>query len=252
VGGVLTPTLFLGAATGSLFATLLHQAGFGGVSPTQAFALVGMGSLLAATTHSPLLAMILVFEFSINYSLMPALMLACVVSTLVSKRLHNDSVYTEPLRRKGLQLEREDPRIGVALEKTVGDLMRQPIPPLRQDTSFQEIANRFLTCSNNFLPVVDENMRLIGVVALHDLKEYLNAGQELSGVIAFDVMRPPPKCLIPSQTLPDALPILLSSDIRNVPVVNNLSQYRLVGTIMRGEALSLLSEVISARSIPKV
>ena len=42
-----------------------------------------MSSMLAATTHSPLLAMIMAFEISGNYSLVPALMLACAVCSLL-------------------------------------------------------------------------------------------------------------------------------------------------------------------------
>jgi len=210
--------------------------------------MVAMGSTLAATTHSPLLAMILLFELSLNYSLMPPLMLACVVSTLVSRRLHAESVYIEPLRRKGLELDRESPGLGAAMERTVADLMRQPVPPLRENTSFREMADRFLTSANNFLPVINEERRLLGVVALHDLKEYLNAGQELRSVIASDVMRPPPACLLPSQRLSDALPVLLGSELRNVPVVDSPGTFRLVGTVGRAEALGLLAEAIHARS----
>jgi chloride channel protein, CIC family len=91
VGGVFTPTLFLGAAAGGLFEALLRWAGWGGDLPTGCVALVGMGSTLAATTHSPLLAVIMLFELSLNYSLMPPLMLACAVSTLVARRLHSES-----------------------------------------------------------------------------------------------------------------------------------------------------------------
>jgi CIC family chloride channel protein len=123
---------------------------------------------------------------------------------------------------------------------------------LRENTSFRDIANRFLTCGNNFLPVVDEKQKFLGVVSLQDMKEYLNAGQELNGVIAYDVMRQPPSCLTPNQRLPDVLPILLASEIRNVPVVNNLSEFRLVGTVATAEALGLLSEAITARSGPKM
>ena len=213
--------------------------------------MVGMGSVLAATTHSPLLAIIMVFELSLNYSIMPPLMLACAISTLVARRCHAESIYTEPLRRKGVELERESPKMGAATEVTVGDLMRQPIPPLRENTPFREIADRFLTLPYNFLPVVDESQRLLGMVELHDLKEYLNAGHELDGVIAYDVMRPPPACLTPNQKLPDVLPILLASEVRNVPVVNNLSQCRLVGTVARAEALGILSEAIAAGSTGK-
>jgi chloride channel protein, CIC family len=252
VGGVFTPTLFLGAGLGSLFGALLHTPQIDTTLPTGAFALVGMGSVLAATTHSPLLAILMIFELSLNYSIMPPLMLACAISTLVARRLHPESIYTEPLRRKGVELERESPQLGAATQTTVADLMREPVPPVRENTSFREIADRFLTLPNNFLPVVDENKRLLGMVALHDLKEYLNAGQELSGVIAYDVMRPPPTCLTPNQKLTDVLPILLASEVRNVPVVNNLSEFKLLGTVARAEALGLLSEAISVRSTPKI
>jgi CIC family chloride channel protein len=133
---------------------------------------------------------------------------------------------------------------------TVADLMREPVPPLRENTSFRQIAERFLTCSNNYLPVVDAKQRLLGMVALHDLKEYLTAGEELSSVIAFDIMRPPPQCLTPAQKLPSVLPALLASEVRNVPVVNNQHEFRLIGAIARAEALGMLSEAISARSAP--
>jgi chloride channel protein, CIC family len=248
VGGIFTPTLFLGAALGSLFEVLLHKANWAQLLPTGSFALVGMGSMLAATTHSPLLALIMMFELSLNYSLMPPLMLACAVSTLVARRLHRDSVYTEPLRRKGLELDRESPRLGAAMESTIGDLMRPPVPPVQENATFREIAERFLRSSNNFLPVINPAQELVGVIALHDLKEYLKAGDELTGVIALDVMRPPPCCLTPGQRLHDALPILLSSELRNVPVVSNLTEGRLIGAVERAEILGLVSEAITVRA----
>ena len=247
VGGVFTPTLFLGAALGGLFGATLHAAQLTTL-PTAAFALVGMGSVLSATTHSPLLAMIMVFEISLNYTLMPPLMVACAVSTLLARRLERETIYTEPLRQKGLATERETGEGGETTRQTVGDLMRDPVPPLRQTATFREIADRFLTSPHNFLPVVDDHRALVGLVALHDLKEYLNAGQELSGVIAYDVMRPPPVCLTPNQSLVDALPVLLTSEQRNIPVVNSLKDRQLVGTVARAEALGLLSEAIAPRS----
>jgi len=245
VGGVFTPTLFLGAALGSAFGMALHQLGQAQGLPTTAFAVVGMGSVLSATTHSPLLAMILVFEISLNYSLMPPLMLACAVSILVTRRLHGESVYTEPLRLKGLAMERESTRVGVATEQTVGDLMRAPVPPLRETAKLSEVADRFLTSSYNFVPIVNAGQQLVGVVALHDLKEYLTSGHDL-GVIAYDVMRPPPPCVTPNERLLDALPVVLASELRNIPVVNNLKENRLVGSLVRAEVLGLFSEAIAS------
>jgi chloride channel protein, CIC family len=251
VGGVFTPTLFLGATLGSGFGGLLHSTELAGELPASTFALAGMGSLLAATTHSPLLAMIMIFEISLNYSLMPPLMIACVVSTIVARRFHKESIYTEPLRLETLAAERESMQVGAAMQKTVGDLMGAAVSPIRETATFREIADRFLSSPNNFLPVVDGTGQLIGLVALQDLKQYLNRGEELSAVIAYDVMRPPPLTLTPNQPLVTALPVLLASEQRNIPVVNNQKNQRLIGSLPRAEVLGLFSEAIAVGTTPK-
>ncbi len=248
VGGVFTPTLFLGAGFGATFALLLQQLGAGEDLPIAAFAVVGMGSMLSATTRSPLLAMIMVFEISLDYSLMPPLMLACVVSMLVARRLHPASIYTEPLRRKGLIMPQEPTASEAAAERTVGDLMRAPVPPVRETATLREIGDRFLTGANNFLPVVDAKSQLVGLVALQDLKQYLGADEEFRGVIAYDFMRPPPPCVTPSQRLVEVLPVVLASEQRNIPVVSTLTENRLVGALPRAEVLGLFSEAIAASS----
>jgi CIC family chloride channel protein len=245
VGGVITPTLFLGAGLGSLLGMALQH---GGLAPPHLpiglFALAGMGSVFAATTRSPLLAIVMILEISLNYSIMPALMLGCAVSTLVSRSLHPDSIYTEPLKLRSLEVEAS--RLGVATEQTIGDLMREPVKPVRENTALPDIAARFLSSTNNFLPVVNGRFRLVGVVALQDLKEYLTQGNELAAVIAEDIMRPIPPCLRPGQKLLDALPVLLASEMRNVPVVSTFEEQRLVGSVPRAEALAALSEAIAA------
>jgi CIC family chloride channel protein len=247
VGGVFTPTLFLGVALGSIVGQTLHTLGMAGSLPISAFALAGMGSVLAATTHSPLLAMIMVFEISLNYSMMPALMLACAVATLISRRLHANSVYTEPLQRKGLLGEAEPALLGAAIQRRIGDLMREPVPAVRETATFQELGQRFLTSPYNFLPVVDNDGRITGAVALQDLKGYLNAGHELQAVIAYDIMRPPPPCLTPNQLLHEALPIILAAELHHIPVVSSLVERRLVGSIIRAEALGTLSEALAPK-----
>ncbi|MGD0410973.1 MAG: chloride channel protein [Verrucomicrobiota bacterium] len=245
VGGVITPTLFLGAGLGSIVGLELHHAGLAPAQmPVGIFALVGMGSVFAATTRSPLLALVMILEISLNYSLMPALMLGCAISILVSRGLHPHSIYTEPLRLRSLEVESS--RLGAATEQTIGDMMRAPVPPVRENAALPEIAERFLGSPNNFLPVVDGQGRLTGVVALQDLKEYLGAGRELRAVIAADVMRPLPPRLCPGQRLLDALPVLLASEQRNIPVVNNFEEDRLIGSMPRAEGLAVLSEAISA------
>jgi CIC family chloride channel protein len=178
---------------------------------------------------------------------MPPLMLACAVSTLVARRLHPDSIYTEPLRVKGIVAGLEQERYGEATQTFVGEIMREPVPPVRENVGFQTLAERFLTSTNNFIPVIDGDQKLVGMVALHDMKEYLHTGHEMNGVIAYDLMREAPATLTPNQKLVEAFPTLLQSELRNVPVVNNRIENKLIGSVSRAEALALISEALAAR-----
>ncbi len=86
------------------------------------------------------------------------------------------------------------------------------------------------------------------MIALQDLKEYLGSGEEVLGVIAYDLMRPPPACVTPNQKLHEVLPVVLASEQRNVPVVNTLKENKLVGALVRAEVLGMFSEAIAASS----
>ena len=245
VGGVFTPTLFLGAGLGAAFGQALDLFDFADKTPTVAFALVGMGSVLAATTRSPLLAMILIFEISLKYELMPPLMIGCVVATLVSQKLHKASVYSAPLHRRGLVVDQESRRMGSATDRCIGDVMVGPTSPIKETSSLPEISEIFLHSPRNYLPVLSIDKRLVGVISLQDLKAHLNAGDELRAVIALDLMRPPETFMTPNRRLMEALPEIMGSEMEMIPVVNSNREMRLVGSVSRSETLGLMSEAIA-------
>ena len=64
-------------------------------------ALVGMGAFLAATTHAPIMAIIMIFELTLDYQIILPLMLACVVGYYTSVNIEKRSIYAEALKRKG-------------------------------------------------------------------------------------------------------------------------------------------------------
>jgi CIC family chloride channel protein len=101
-GGVFTPSLFLGAALGGSVGQLVLRAGLPSSQGTvAAYALVGMAAMIAATTHAPLMATVLVFELSGDYAIVLPLLTACAIATVLSRRVHRESIYTEELRRRG-------------------------------------------------------------------------------------------------------------------------------------------------------
>jgi CIC family chloride channel protein len=249
IGGVFTPTLFLGAGLGAAFGQALGLLDFAKGTPTAAFALVGMGSVLAATTRSPLLAMILIFEISLKYELMPPLMIGCVMATLVSQKLHKASVYSAPLHRRGLVVDQESRRMGSATDRCIGDVMVGPTSPIKETAALPEISEIFLASPRNYLPVLSADNRLVGVISLQDVKAHLNVGDEMRAVIALDLMRPVDTVLTPNRQLMDALPEIMGSEMEMIPVVNSNREMRLVGSVSRSKTLGLMSEAIAKSGV---
>jgi chloride channel protein, CIC family len=101
-GGVFTPTLFVGGCLGVLWAHVLGS-WFGASAAAGSFALVGMAAAIAATTHAPLMAAVLVFELSGDYAVVLPLVLATAIASLVSRAIGVDSIYAAELRRHGVR-----------------------------------------------------------------------------------------------------------------------------------------------------
>jgi chloride channel protein, CIC family len=100
-GGVFTPTLLIGGLVGAGYAAVLASAG-ANVTPG-AYALVGLGAALAATTHAPIMAAVLACELTGDFALILPLLLACALAAGIARRLYVDNVYSSELTRRGLR-----------------------------------------------------------------------------------------------------------------------------------------------------
>ena len=106
-GGVFTPSMFLGAALGGgLASTFLEAEGAERLPVVGAFALVGMASVVAGTTHAPLMASVLAFEMSGDYTLVVPLLVATALAMATARMLRPDSIYVSELARRGITFDR--------------------------------------------------------------------------------------------------------------------------------------------------
>ena len=128
-GGVFAPSLFLGAVAGAAFGSALAQFGllpeFG--SPA-AYALVGMGAVVAGATHAPITAILIVFELTRDEYVLLPIMLAAVIATVVSQLVNRDSIYTYKLRRAGVMVGRATD-LTLLRRLRVADVTPEPLPP---------------------------------------------------------------------------------------------------------------------------
>ena len=105
-GGIFSPTLFFGGMVGLFLGGLADR-----VLPLSdiehtTLAVVGMSCCLGAVVRAPVTGILIVFELTHEFSLVPALMLGALVSQTVSRRLCRLNFYDTILRHDGHELER--------------------------------------------------------------------------------------------------------------------------------------------------
>jgi CIC family chloride channel protein len=76
---------------------LVHHVFPDATGGASSYALVGMGAVLAATTHAPMTATVLIAELTGDYFVVLPQLLACSLAATLTYRM--DSVYTRELRR---------------------------------------------------------------------------------------------------------------------------------------------------------
>jgi CIC family chloride channel protein len=245
-GGLFTPTLFVGAMVGSAYGTWIHA-----VFPTTsadpgAYALVGMGAMLAGTTQAPLTAILMIFELTGDYPIILPLMLACTTAVLTARLLGFESIYTQPLRERGV-------RMGARLEELVmdrirvDDLMRRSAPPLREDAPLTEVVRRLKEEGRKELFVVGEGERLRGSVTIGDLSEYLGTPELMETMRAGQAMYRDLPMLQREDRLSDAIARWAHVSRDRLPVVDSLEARRLVGELSSGDIFSLYNQEVLHR-----
>lgn len=104
-GGVFAPSLFIGAMLGAAFGIVVGNVDPALSGQAGAFAIVGMGAVMAGTTRAPITAGIMLFELTGDYTIILPLLLAIVVATGTSRLMGKDTIYTLKLRRRGIDLD---------------------------------------------------------------------------------------------------------------------------------------------------
>jgi CIC family chloride channel protein len=100
-GGIFSPSLFMGATVGAAFG-LGFRTVFPGIDvPPEAFALIGMAALVAGATGAALTAIVMLFEMTLDYSVVLPLTFAAAMSYGLRRRLLEESIYTMKLARRG-------------------------------------------------------------------------------------------------------------------------------------------------------
>ncbi len=244
-GGVFAPSLFLGATLGAAFGSIVQLAIPGYPIVPAAFAMVGMAAVLAGAVHSPLTAIILLFEMTNDYRIILPLMFAVVVSLIVSQRLQHDSIYELGLARKGIRLQRGRD-VEVLDTITVSEVMQTEITTLPESDPLSMAADVFAQTRHHGLPVVDARGELCGILTVQDVERVqangdnpITIGQACTHAVL---------TAFPDETIGIALRRMSTRDIGRLPVVSRDNQRQLVGVLRRSDLVRAYDIALTRRT----
>jgi CIC family chloride channel protein len=180
-GGIFAPSLYIGAMAGGAVGVLVHTYAPFPTADPGAYALVGMGALFAGIIRAPMTSVFMIFEITQDYQILVPLMLANMLSFVISRHYQHEPVYHALLRQDGIHL----PAGAVhrrAAGRTAGDVMRPAdaesftVPRhsatihVHPDHPLDLVIER-LALADGTLPVVDRRdvSRVIGVITPESL-----------------------------------------------------------------------------------
>ncbi len=233
VGGIFTPTLFVGAAVGYLFGDTAQALLPMHTSQPFAYAMVGMGAFLAAASYAPLMAILMIFEMTLSYQVVLPLMLSCVVAYVVARSVDGRSMYEITLKRHRDNEER------LRLRGThMSELIRPAETVLMEDASLEEVSALFLKYPVKYVYIVDAQQRYQGVVALQDITSWLLDKKQAAGSMARDFLRPHfLHEVTPDMSLGQALQLFLDHQGERLPVIASAEDPRLLGVVFKTSLL---------------
>lgn len=235
-GGVFLPSLYIGSVAGGLYGSIAHAVLGRVTAGSGAYALVGMAGVLAGATHSPITAMILLFEVTADYKIILPVMIVATVATMVARAFKDDSLYTLKLSRRGIALSRREDWI--MRSHTVGEVMRPHAPSLAAGTPIDAVVRHFLTYEALHVYIVDDRGQLVGSISIHTIKDpSLTALGPL--VVAADILDPNVPAVMAADTLADCIDRFLVGERDELPVVG--PDRSLVGVVSRQDVLRVYS-----------
>ncbi len=248
-GGVFAPSLFLGATTGGFLGSFIHGWFPESTASSGAYALVTMGAVVAAATHAPITAIIMIFELTQTLNIIPPLMAACVVSTLVTTFLQRDSIYTMKLRRRGIDLYEEESH-NVLKSLFVRDVIDAQPEVLAAGADFATVVERVLASEHTAFFIVDQRGNLRGVVHLRELTRMLAEQEALRPlVVAEDLADAAPPSVTEDEDLDIVMQLFSHGEVEELAVVEARNPRKLVGSVHKRDVIHRYNQEVLRRDL---
>jgi len=247
-GGIFAPSLFMGAMAGGAFGSVVHYLFPSVAVSAGAYAVVGMGAVVAATTHGPLQAILIIFEMTGDYKIILPLMITCIISCLVARKLCGESIYTFKLIRRGINI-RGGKEVTILSSIHVKDIMYHTVEMIPETFLLQDLAKKLPQSRSNNFVVVDEKEKITGVLTFLDYYDNLFNGKLDNHMMVKDIMTTDVVTVSIEDNLSTAMERITAGDYSILPVHEADDPLKLAGILTRRDILEAYDQAVIKKAI---
>jgi CIC family chloride channel protein len=248
-GGVFAPALFIGAVAGGAFGGMVHYLLPEYTATAGAYATIGIGAFLAASTHAPMTAMFLLFEMTGNYMIIVPIMLTSILGTVVASKFYRDSIDTVDFTREGIDIH-EGREVAILKSIRVGKALTEEVDFISETANINHLLELFAMAKDSFyFPVINHTGRMVGVVSMQDVKTILHDEEQrvcflVGAICSRDVIS-----MTPDDNLYDAMQLFDVKGIEEIPVVESMEDPWVLGMIKRRDVIAAYNHEVLKRGI---
>ncbi|MDY0351224.1 MAG: chloride channel protein [Desulfobulbaceae bacterium] len=248
-GGIFAPALFIGAVIGGAFGSVMHLLLPQYTANPGAYATVGIGAFLAASTHAPMTAIFLLFEMTGNYLIIIPIMITSILGSSIAKSLYQDSIDTVDFTREGINIH-EGREVAIMKSIKVGKAITEEVDFISENANINHLLQLFRLAKDSFyFPVVNSKGRMVGVVSMQDVKNILHDEKQrvcylVGAICSRDVIQ-----LTPDDNLYDAMQLFDLKGIEEIPVVESHEDPWVLGMIKRRDVITAYNHEVLKRGI---
>ncbi len=247
-GGIFAPSLFLGAMAGGFFGMVVHTLFPATTASPGAYSIVGMGAVVAATTHGPLSAILILFEMTGDYKIILPLMFSCIVGAIASGQLLKDSIYTLKLGRRGVNIK-EGKEVNILKSIRVSEVMTRGVETISEGCTMEVMADIIAKSKFNSFPVLDSDNSLAGIVSFNDYSEAIFNEDLKHLLVAKDLATSDVVTVSADDNLYAALEKISRKDFATLPVMSVRDPGRLVGIVSRRDIIRAYDKAVLKKSL---
>ena len=240
-GGTFAPALFMGAAFGFLFGTVVETI-LGVHIDKTAFILVSMGAFLGGINSIPIASILMIFEMTRDYTYILPLMLAVVITTIIVQIVFKDSVHLRSLYEQGYRFSsvRE---ANVLNSVTVDEILVRDVPIIREDLSLMKLIACVIESPHHTFYTENKDGKLTGAITEDEIRPIITEYEQMRDVlVARDIARKEVVIVFNTDTLDHVFKLFENHSVDEFPVAQIDEPDKIIGVVTKKDVISVYNK----------